>query len=101
MLVATVIGPVWATKRMDPFPPVALLEVECVDNGQRLVAVDTLGSGPGDRVLVTQGSAVAQHFPAKAPLDAMIVGVIDEPPTGSGTPPQSRNEEVTEKGHSR
>ncbi|AQA05087.1 ethanolamine utilization protein EutN [Mycobacterium sp. MS1601] len=93
MLVATVVGPVWATKRVDPFPPVALLEVQCAGSGKRLVAVDTLGSGPGDRVLVTQGSAVAQHFSGKAPLDAMIVGVIDEPPAGSGTsaeaiPPQ-------------
>jgi microcompartment protein CcmK/EutM len=84
MITATVLGPVWATKRVDKFPPGALLEVECTGSGQHLVALDTLGSGPGEHVLIVTGSAVAQQFPNYAPIDAMIVGVIDEPSTGSG-----------------
>ena len=87
MLIATVVGPIWASKRLDPFPPAALLEVECA-SGEHLVAIDPLGSGPGDRVLVTTGSAVMQSFPGKAPMDAVIVGVIDEPVPAPAIPPK-------------
>lgn len=87
MLAAKVLGPVWATKRVDRFPPGALLEVQCAGSGQHLIALDTLGSGPGEHVMIATGSAVAQHFPDHAPLDAMILGVIDETPLGSGDPP--------------
>jgi ethanolamine utilization protein EutN len=78
MLRATVVGPVWATKRVDKFPVGALLEVECATTGNRYVALDVLGTGPGEHVLVTTGSSVAQHFSGTAPVDAMIVGVIDQ-----------------------
>lgn len=79
MLTATVIRPVWATKRVDGFPAGALLELECEGNGQRIVALDQLGSGPGDRVLVTVGSAVTHHLSGNPPTDALVVGVLDEP----------------------
>ena len=79
MLKATVVGPVWATKRLDGFPPGALLEVEAESTEQRYVALDTLGSGPGDQVLVALGSAAAQHLPGVPPIDALVVGVVDEP----------------------
>lgn len=78
MIVATVIGPIWATKRVEGLPSGALLELEEVATGSRLVALDQLGSGEGDTVLVTCGSGVSKHFPGKAPLDAFVVGVIDE-----------------------
>jgi ethanolamine utilization protein EutN len=78
MIKATVIGPVWATKRIDGFPAGALLEVEQEGTGHRLVALDHLGAGPGDNVLVTVGSAVTRHLPGEPPLDALIVGVLDD-----------------------
>lgn len=76
MVRATVIGSVWATKRLDGLPPGAFLEVE-VDGGARLVAFDTLGSGPGERVLIVQGSVAAAHLPGNPPIDALIIGSID------------------------
>lgn len=79
MMKATVVGPVWATKRLPEFPPGALLEVECVGSRDRYVALDTLGSGPGDEVLIALGAAVAHHLPGTPPTDALVVGVIDEP----------------------
>ena len=79
MLRATVTGSVWATRRIDQIPNGAFLEVE-VDGGSRLVAFDVLGSGVGERVLVAQGSVAAAWFPGKAPpIDALIIGSIDEP----------------------
>ncbi len=80
MLTATVIGNVWATRRLAEIPKGAFLEVEVDGTGQQLVAFDVLGSGVGERVLVAQGSVAAAWFPGKPPpVDALIIGSIDEP----------------------
>ncbi len=81
MMIATVVGNVWSTRRLAEIPNGAFLEVETEAGGQRLVAFDVLGSGLGERVLVAQGSVAAAWFPGKAPpIDALIVGSIDETP---------------------
>ena len=80
MLTATVVGNVWSTRRLAEIPNGAFLEVEAEGTGTRLVAFDVLGSGVGERVLVAQGSVAAAWFPGKAPpIDALIIGSIDEP----------------------
>jgi ethanolamine utilization protein EutN len=77
MVRATVTGSVWATRRLDEIPSGALLEVR-TDDGSKLVALDVLGSGTGERVLVVTGSVAAAHFaPDRAPVDALIVGILD------------------------
>ena len=78
MLQATVVGHVWATKRIDGLPNGAFLEVEVEGSGDRLVAFDVLGSGHGERVLIAQGS-VASGW--------LIIGSIDEP---TASPPTGR-----------
>jgi len=51
-----------------------------VGTGQRFVAFDVLGCGVGARVLVAQGSVAAAWFPGPPPpVDALIIGSIDEP----------------------
>lgn len=78
MLRATVIGNVWATKRLPEIPSGAFLEVE-VDGGGRIVAFDVLGSGKDEQVLVATGSVAAAWFPGTAPpIDALIIGSVDE-----------------------
>lgn len=85
MITAMVVGNVWSTRRLADIPNGAFLEVEAEGSGQRLVAFDVLGSGVGERVLVAQGSVAAAWFPGKLPpIDALIVGSIDEP-SGSGS----------------
>ena len=79
MIKATVLRPVWTTKRIDGFPTGALLEVQRHESDQRYVALDYLGSGPGDEVLVAMGSAVANHLPGNTPTDALVIGIIDQP----------------------
>ena len=86
MIAATVIGPIWATKRLENLPAGALLELEEQGTGRRLVALDQLGSGPGDVVLVTLGAGVAGHFIGRAPIDALVVGVVDESTALRGRP---------------
>ena len=77
MLKATVIGSVWATRRIDSIPAGAFLEV-LTDDGARLVAFDVLGSGAGERVLVTTGSVASGWFGSgHPPVDALIIGSLD------------------------
>jgi ethanolamine utilization protein EutN len=78
MIQARVIRPVWATKRVAAFPAGALLEVEELASTRRLVALDQLGAGPGDIVLVSVGSSVTNALPGNPPLDALVVGMVDE-----------------------
>jgi ethanolamine utilization protein EutN len=78
MLKATVVGNVWSTKKVGGLPNGAFLEVEA-ESGNRLVAFDVLGSGIGEHVLVATGSVAAAYFPdPHPPLDALIIGSIDE-----------------------
>ena len=52
-----------------------------MDGGGRLVAFDVLGSGVGERVLVATGSVASGWFgDDHPPIDALIIGSIDEPP---------------------
>ena len=85
MLKAVVVGNVWATKRVEGLPNGAFLEVEVEvegGGGQRLVAFDVLGSGIGERVLVATGSVASGYFsPEHPPLDALIIGSLDEQDT--------------------
>ena len=92
MLTATVIGSVWATRRLAELPNGAFLEVEAEGTGQRMIAFDVLGSGVGERVLVTQGSVAAAWFSGKPPpVDALIIGSIDPAPRTPENPKTSQN----------
>lgn len=78
MIRGRVIGKVWSSRRVDTLPAGALLEVE-TDGGGQLVAFDPLGCNTGEAVLITQGSVAAAYFTGKtAPVDALIIGSIDE-----------------------
>lgn len=77
MLKATVTGSVWATRRIDSIPRGAFLEV-LTDDGARVIAFDVLGSGLGERVLITTGSVASGWFaPEHPPIDALIIGSLD------------------------
>jgi ethanolamine utilization protein EutN len=88
MLRATVTGAVWATKRIEKIPNGAFLEVE-LEGGGRLVAFDVLGSGIGERVLIATGSVASGWFAADhPPIDALIIGSIDDPPAAAPARPK-------------
>lgn len=79
MLHAVVTGNVWSTKQVSGMPAGAFLEVTVVGSEESIVAFDVLGSGLGERVLVAQGSVAASWFPgAPPPIDALIIGSVDE-----------------------
>ena len=95
MLQAIVVGHVWSTKRIDGLPNGAFLEVEVLGSGDRLVAFDVLGSGREERVLIAQGSVASGWLPGRPPVDALIIGSVDEPAadaaaSGAGPAPDER-----------
>jgi len=96
MLQGTVVGNVWSTKRIDGLPNGAFLEVE-VASGERLVAFDVLGSGQGERVLVAQGSVASGWLPDRPPVDALIIGSIDESAAALSPPGASQAKSTTRK----
>jgi ethanolamine utilization protein EutN len=49
-----------------------------VPTGRTFIAVDTLGAGEGQFVLVTQGSSARLTPETKSlPIDAVIIGLVD------------------------
>jgi ethanolamine utilization protein EutN len=90
MFVAKVTGSLIATQKVESMRGWKLLLVEpyklessgnrkLVPTGRTFVAVDTLGTGLGDYVLITQGSS-ARFTPetSKLPIDAVIIGIVDQ-----------------------
>ena len=78
MIKGRVVGRVWSSKRLETLPQGGLLEVE-TEGGGRIIAFDPLGCADQEEVLVTQGSVAAGYFEgARAPVDALIIGSIDE-----------------------
>lgn len=83
MQMGTVIGNVWATRKEDELRGLKFLFVqpELPDRtpaGDPFIAVDRIGAGFGDQVLVTRGSAAANMSnESNLPIDALIIGIID------------------------
>jgi microcompartment protein CcmK/EutM len=85
---ARVIGPVWGARHAPGLDGVKLLEVELcggrpsarAEIGGRAVAVDGLGAGPGELVLIAHGSrvrdlTVGEGVPDKDVVVAIVDGV--------------------------
>ncbi|MCB2127678.1 MAG: hypothetical protein KDE03_01035 [Rhodobacteraceae bacterium] len=88
MIRARVSGRLWSSRHIGTLPAGALLEVE-TETGAKLIAFDPLGCADGEAVLITQGSVAAAWFTGKAaPIDALIIGSIDE--ETAGTPARKR-----------
>ena len=78
MIQGKVTGRVWSSKHIETLPGGALLRVT-LEGGGTLIAFDPLGCAEGESVLITQGSVAAAFFTRiKAPVDALIIGSIDE-----------------------
>ena len=74
MIIGTVTGSVWATRKAACLQGQTFLVVDTLRGV--VVAVDHVGAGTGDKVLLVTGSA-ATKFSMDAPVDAAIVAIID------------------------
>ena len=83
MLAGKVVGSVVEKKKNEKLVGNKFMIVEIVDSmrakEQQLIAVDNIGAGIGEYVLVAQGSAARIGCDMEdAPVDAAIVGIIDD-----------------------
>jgi len=86
MIICEVIGNVWATRKEDSLNGLKLMVVKriditdtSIDKNETFVAVDFIGAGIGERVLVVTGSSARKSLDREdIPVDATIVGIIDE-----------------------
>ena len=84
MLIARVVGTLVATQKHRKFEGAKLLLVQPLTlddkpRGTAILAVDTLGAGVHEKVLlVMEGRAAGEMLGRKgAPVDAAVVGIID------------------------
>jgi ethanolamine utilization protein EutN len=82
IIVGRVIDNIWSTRKDEALVGLKFMAVTVLggkDEGKLIIAVDTIGAGIGERVIICQGSS-ARRMPhlQDAPVDATIVGIIDE-----------------------
>ena len=85
MILAQVIGNVVSTIKHQAYDRTKLMVVQPLQpngkhEGSSLVAVDTIGAGPGETVLILrQGVAAAQVLGVELPpIRSIIVGIVDQ-----------------------
>ena len=83
MIAGKVVGSVVATRKNDKLVGNKFMIVELVGkmsgDAKQVIAIDNIGSGIGEYVLVAQGRAARVGCNmADAPVDAAIVGIIDD-----------------------
>ena len=84
MLIARVIGTIVATRKHDRLVGRKIQVVQPLDvkgekpEGEPFVAVDAVGAGVTERVIVVRGSGARQGVDDElSPVDATIIGIID------------------------
>ena len=83
MVAGKVVGSIVSTRKNDKLIGNNFMIVELVGsmtgNAKQLIAIDNIGAGIGEYVMVAQGSAARVGCDiADAPVDAAIVGIIDD-----------------------
>ena len=82
MITAKLIDNIWATRKAASLQGYKLMLAEVIGGtqvGRRMVVVDTIGAGIGERVIVTTGSCARRMLENdQVPVDAVVVGIIDE-----------------------
>lgn len=85
MIVAKVIGNIWATRKDEKLAGYKLLIVQQLDmiTGKRyrvpMVAVDMIGAGIGETVIIVAGSSARSAAgDMHTPVDATVVGIVDD-----------------------
>lgn len=83
MYFGKIIGTIWATRKDEHLTGFKLQFVQPLDAGRQkagdpIVAVDTVGAGPGETVLYITAREATIPLPVEmAPVDASIIGIVD------------------------
>ena len=82
MLKGIIRGNIVSTRKQDALVGSKFMEVQLIKNGrftdEYIIAIDSVGAGIGETVLITTGSSarLALHN-TNSPADAVIVGIVD------------------------
>ena len=74
MKLGCVIGSVWATKKCGSLAGQIFMCVQC--DREKIVALDLVGAGEGDRVILAFGGAA--RLEKCVPADAAIIAILDD-----------------------
>ncbi len=82
MLKGIIRGNIVSTRKQESLVGSKFMEVELIKNnqltGEYLIAVDSVGAGIDETVLITTGSSARLALNnTSAPCDAVIVGIVD------------------------
>jgi microcompartment protein CcmK/EutM len=83
MMLGRVVGTVWATRKDEQLVGMKLqlvreVGLDLAPGKAFVVAVDSVGAGVGEVVLVTQGSSARQtELTRNKPVDAVITAIVD------------------------
>ncbi len=82
MIKGIIRGNIVSTRKKEALVGSKFMEIEMIENGaltgKFLIAVDSVGAGIGETVLVTTGSSARLALlNTNAPCDAVIVGIVD------------------------
>lgn len=82
MILGKVVGTVVSTRKLKSLVGYKLLMIQPVygDDKQILVAGDMVGAGVGELVLVTTDDTTQYAVDRETPIDAVIVGIVDNMP---------------------
>ena len=84
MILGKVIGTVWSTRKDENLVGAKFLIVRHIDLEYKpkettVIAVDSVGAGVGEIVIVAQGSSARQTtFTKNKPVDAVIMAIVDK-----------------------
>lgn len=83
LVIGKVISNIVSTRKHEALRGCKLLVIKEAydDNGVYFVAADEIGAGIGEYVLVSQGEVTKYALDREAPVDAVVVGIIDEEPS--------------------
>lgn len=83
MVIGKVISKVIATRKYQELQGYKFLVIKpCYDTKEEyIVAADNIGAGEGELVLVSFGHSVQYALNRNAPIDAIVVGIVDHEPT--------------------
>ncbi len=83
MFLGKVIGNIWATRKYSALDSFKMMFVQPInyeyrETGEPIIAIDTVGAGPGEIIIYITASEAVIPLPVDmAPVDASIVGIVD------------------------
>lgn len=82
MITAKLIDNIWATRKSESLNGLKFMLAEVIGGtreGERMVVIDNISAGIGDRVIVCTGSSARRMLgDDNIPVDAVVIGIIDE-----------------------